>query len=46
MPAGELGEAVMTGLCSDAQPFIRYRTGDMVRMSAEQVAAMDAACTC
>ena len=33
--AGELGEAVMTGLCSEAQPFIRYRTGDMVRMSAE-----------
>jgi len=32
---GELGEAVMTGLCSDAQPFIRYRTGDMVRMSNE-----------
>jgi phenylacetate-CoA ligase len=33
--AGELGEAVMTGLCSDAQPFIRYRTGDMVRLAAE-----------
>ena len=33
--AGELGEAVMTGLCSEAQPFIRYRTGDMVRMSPE-----------
>jgi phenylacetate-CoA ligase len=33
VPAGELGEAVMTGLCSEAQPFIRYRTGDMVRMS-------------
>ncbi|MCI1193133.1 phenylacetate--CoA ligase family protein [Calidifontimicrobium sp. SYSU G02091] len=32
---GELGEAVMTGLCSDAQPFIRYRTGDMVRLSAD-----------
>jgi len=32
--AGALGEAVMTGLCSDAQPFIRYRTGDMVRMDA------------
>lgn len=32
---GELGEAVMTGLCSDAQPFIRYHTGDMVRMGAE-----------
>ena len=30
---GELGEAVMTGLCSQAQPFIRYRTGDMVRLS-------------
>jgi phenylacetate-CoA ligase len=23
----------MTGLCSDAQPFIRYRTGDMVKLS-------------
>ncbi len=34
-PAGTLGEAVMTGLCSDAQPFIRYRTGDMVRLSDE-----------
>ncbi|MEA3642874.1 MAG: phenylacetate--CoA ligase family protein [Lamprobacter sp.] len=32
---GELGEAVITGLCSQAQPFIRYRTGDMVRMSTE-----------
>jgi phenylacetate-CoA ligase len=32
---GEMGEAVMTGLCSDAQPFIRYRTGDMVRLSPE-----------
>ena len=35
VPPGELGEAVVTGLCSDAQPFIRYRTGDMVRVSAE-----------
>jgi phenylacetate-CoA ligase len=33
VPPGELGEAVMTGLCSDAQPFIRYRTGDMVRLA-------------
>lgn len=32
---GQMGEAVMTGLCSEAQPFIRYRTGDMVRMSTE-----------
>ncbi|CAH1193151.1 Adenylyltransferase [Candidatus Nitrotoga sp. BS] len=28
---GESGEAIMTGLCSHAQPFIRYRTGDVVR---------------
>lgn len=35
VPVGEVGEAVMTGLCSAAQPFIRYRTGDMVRLSAD-----------
>jgi len=29
---GETGEAVLTALCSEAQPFIRYRTGDMVRL--------------
>ena len=33
--AGELGEAVMTGLCSQAQPFVRYRTGDLVRLSGD-----------
>lgn len=32
---GEMGEAVMTGLMSEAQPFLRYRTGDMVRLSQE-----------
>lgn len=32
---GEMGEAVITGLCSEAQPFIRYRTGDMVRLGTE-----------
>jgi phenylacetate-CoA ligase len=32
---GETGEAVMTGLESQAQPFIRYRTGDVVRLSDE-----------
>ncbi|MBL4780836.1 MAG: phenylacetate--CoA ligase family protein [Porticoccaceae bacterium] len=36
---GETGEAVITGLCSQAQPFIRYRTGDMVKASAEQCTA-------
>jgi phenylacetate-CoA ligase len=30
---GEAGEAVITGLCSEAQPFIRYRTGDIVQRS-------------
>jgi len=33
---GEIGEAVLTGLCSAAQPFIRYRTGDMVRCGNER----------
>jgi phenylacetate-CoA ligase len=32
---GEIGEAVLTHFYSEAQPFIRYRTGDMVRASAE-----------
>lgn len=31
---GEAGEAVITGLSSAAQPFIRYRTGDVMRLSA------------
>ncbi len=37
--SGEVGEAVMTGLCSQAQPFIRYRTGDMVRQTDESCSA-------
>jgi phenylacetate-CoA ligase len=32
---GETGEAVMTALESHAQPFIRYRTGDVVRVSGD-----------
>ncbi|HHM06079.1 MAG TPA: phenylacetate--CoA ligase family protein [Gammaproteobacteria bacterium] len=36
---GETGEAVMTGLCSEAQPFIRYRTGDVLRNSDEAAGA-------
>jgi phenylacetate-CoA ligase len=39
VPPGETGEAVMTALESFAQPFIRYRTGDMVRMSDESCRA-------
>ena len=39
VPPGVMGEAVMTGLCSEAQPFIRYRTGDMVRLSKEKCRA-------
>lgn len=36
---GSPGEAVITGLTSAAQPFIRYRTGDIVRLSATREAA-------
>jgi phenylacetate-CoA ligase len=32
---GEVGEAVITGLTSGAQPFIRYRTGDVLRLANE-----------
>ncbi|MBW8328722.1 MAG: phenylacetate--CoA ligase family protein [Thiobacillus sp.] len=32
---GDAGEAVVTGLTSGAQPFIRYRTGDVLRLSSE-----------
>jgi phenylacetate-CoA ligase len=35
---GEAGEAVITGLTSEAQPFIRYRTGDVMRLSGEPAA--------
>jgi phenylacetate-CoA ligase len=32
---GEAGEAIVTGLTSAAQPFIRYRTGDVLRFAQE-----------
>ncbi len=35
---GEAGEAVITGLTSAAQPFIRYRTGDVLRLAREPAA--------
>lgn len=35
---GEVGEAVVTGLTSAAQPFIRYRTGDVLRLSVDAAA--------
>ncbi len=35
---GESGEAVITGLTSEAQSFIRYRTGDVLRLSSEPAA--------
>ena len=35
---GEAGEAVITGLTSAAQPFIRYRTGDVLRLASEPAA--------
>jgi phenylacetate-CoA ligase len=33
VPVGQAGEAVITSLVSDAQPFIRYRSGDIIRLS-------------
>ncbi len=39
LPVGQLGEAVITSLVSEAQPFIRYRTGDMVRLAPDSDAA-------
>ncbi len=37
--AGKTGEAVITGLCSQAQPFIRYRTGDFIKATDESCVA-------
>ena len=36
VPTGVSGEAVITGITSFAQPFIRYRTGDVVRLAPGQ----------
>jgi phenylacetate-CoA ligase len=39
VPAGERGELVLTSLCSQAMPLVRYRTGDLVAIE-------EAACAC
>jgi phenylacetate-CoA ligase len=39
VPAGEIGEMVVTTLCKEATPLIRYRTRDLTR-------AIDHACSC
>jgi phenylacetate-CoA ligase len=36
---GEVGEAVCTGLINFDQPLIRYRIGDMIRLSENQICA-------
>jgi phenylacetate-CoA ligase len=38
VPDGQLGEVVVTHLCTREYPFIRYRTGDMAVMSTERCA--------
>ena len=39
VPAGEIGEMVVTTLCKEAAPLIRYRTRDLTR-------AIDHSCSC
>ena len=39
VPAGEIGEMVVTTLCKEAAPLIRYRTRDLTRL-------VDHACSC
>jgi len=39
VPAGEIGEMVVTTLCKEAAPLIRYRTRDLTRM-------IDHSCSC
>jgi phenylacetate-CoA ligase len=39
VPAGEVGEMVVTTLCKEAAPLIRYRTRDLTRM-------IDHSCSC
>jgi phenylacetate-CoA ligase len=38
VPDGELGELVLTGLCREAMPLLRYRTRDLTRLLAEPCA--------
>jgi len=36
---GQEGELVLTNLCKDCQPLLRFRTGDLVRLTATDVCA-------
>jgi phenylacetate-CoA ligase len=40
LPAGELGELVLTSLTKEALPLIRYRTGDLTRLLAPTARSM------
>lgn len=38
LPEGEVGEMVLTNLCTESMPLIRYRTKDLVRFNTEPCA--------
>ncbi len=44
LPAGAIGELVLTTLRREAMPLIRYRTGDYARLSKERSSCIEAVC--